>query len=201
MGVVVFPICLSLAMPVLIYNLVLEKEMRLLENMKINGLNIRTYWKVTGVYNLVLYWATCAGFWFCGRYVFDISLFQDTHVMMFVEILALWGLCQVALAFFFSSFMSNSQTGAMTGYGIAIWTVCIGANLTQSVYALPRRMPGKLMFYPTFPFVRAFYLLIDPCTWDTCHGEYHLMPEEFREMEGYLFLNFVVYMVLAAYLQ
>ena len=57
------------------------------------------------------------------------------------------------------------------------------------------------MFYPTFPFVRAFYLLIDPCTWDTCHGEYSLMPEEFREMEYYLIINFIVYMIFAAYLQ
>ena len=29
----------------------------------------------------------------------------------------------------------------MTGYGIAIWTVVIGANITDSVYALPRKMP------------------------------------------------------------
>jgi hypothetical protein len=75
MGVVTFPICLSLAMPVLIYNLVLEKELKLLENMKINGLNVKTYWKVTGLFNLVMYWATCFGFWFNGRYIFDISLF------------------------------------------------------------------------------------------------------------------------------
>ena len=75
MGVIVFPICLSLAMPVLIYNLVLEKELRLLENMKINGLNVSTYWMVTGLYNLILYWGTCVAFWFCGRYIFDISLF------------------------------------------------------------------------------------------------------------------------------
>jgi hypothetical protein len=51
-GIIVFPICLSLAMPLLIYNLLKEKEMKLLEIMKINGLKIRTYWLVTGIYNL-----------------------------------------------------------------------------------------------------------------------------------------------------
>ena len=40
LGVMVFPICLSFAMPIFLYNLVLEKELRLLENMKINGLKI-----------------------------------------------------------------------------------------------------------------------------------------------------------------
>ena len=200
MGIITFPVCLSLAMPIYLYNLVLEKELKLLENMKINGLKIQTYWKVQGFYNLMSYLITCMLFWACGRWVFDISVFVDTHFLMFVELLTCWGLCQVALAFFFSSFMNSAQTAAMTGYGIAIWTVVIGANITESVYALPRRMPTRLMFYPTFPFVRAIYLLLDPCTWNACFGDYSLMPDEFREMEMYLLLDFVVYMAMAMYL-
>lgn len=87
----------------------------------------------------------------------------------------------------------------MFGYGIAIWTVCIGANITDSVYALPRRMPMILMLYPTFPFVRAIYLVLDPCTWENCYGDYHLMPDEFREMCIYLLGDFVLYTVMAIY--
>lgn len=96
--------------------------------------------------------------------------------------------------------MNSAQTAAMTGYSIAIWTVCIGANITDSVYALPRRMPEILMIYPTFPFVRAIYLILDPCTWENCFGDYALMPAEFREMEMYLLLDFVLYMSMAIYL-
>lgn len=34
----VFPSCIAIALPVFLYNLVLEKEAKLLETMKINGL-------------------------------------------------------------------------------------------------------------------------------------------------------------------
>ena len=40
LGIIAFPVCLSLAMPIFLYNLVLEKELKLLDNMKINGLKI-----------------------------------------------------------------------------------------------------------------------------------------------------------------
>ena len=93
MGIVTFPTCLSLAMPIYLYNLVLEKELKLLENMKINGLKIQTYWKVQVVFNLMMYLLTCLLFWASGRWVFHISVFTDTHAMMFAELLVCWGLC------------------------------------------------------------------------------------------------------------
>jgi|TARA_B110000285_G_scaffold197722_1_gene229614 hypothetical protein len=37
-GYVVLPVLQSLSTPVFLYNIVLEKEFRLIENMKINGL-------------------------------------------------------------------------------------------------------------------------------------------------------------------
>jgi hypothetical protein len=37
-GYVVFPVLFSLSLPVFLYNIVLEKENRLIQNMKINGL-------------------------------------------------------------------------------------------------------------------------------------------------------------------
>mmetsp|Transcript_15182 Transcript_15182/g.23440 ORF Transcript_15182/g.23440 Transcript_15182/m.23440 type:complete len:95 (-) Transcript_15182:160-444(-) len=45
-GNLVFPALLSLSMPSFLYTLVLEKEQRLVQNMKINGLNMRNYWIV-----------------------------------------------------------------------------------------------------------------------------------------------------------
>ena len=93
LGVMVFPICLSFAMPIFLYNLVLEKELKLLENMKINGLQIQTYWKVQGCYNLALFLSTVILFMFSGRYVFHISFFEETSFMALFELFFVWGLC------------------------------------------------------------------------------------------------------------
>ena len=98
------------------------------------------------------------------------------------------------------SFLNNAQTAAMIGYGVSLYTCVIGANMVQSVYSLPKRMPWAMMWFPIFPFVRANYLLMEICTWDTCYGDYDLAPEEFRERQGFLLLDFVGYMIAALYL-
>ena len=46
LGVLVFPICMTMCLPVFLYYIVLEKETRLVETMKINGMRMRNYWIV-----------------------------------------------------------------------------------------------------------------------------------------------------------
>ena len=53
-GLAVYPCCLSLLLPVYIYNLVLEKETRLVETMKCNGLKMRTYWFVNYTFFFII---------------------------------------------------------------------------------------------------------------------------------------------------
>lgn len=45
-GASLYPLSLSLLLPVFMYNIVSEKEEKLLEMMKMNGLKIINYWKV-----------------------------------------------------------------------------------------------------------------------------------------------------------
>jgi hypothetical protein len=45
-GVSIYPICLTISLPIFLALLVQEKEMRLVEIMKINGLKMRNYWIV-----------------------------------------------------------------------------------------------------------------------------------------------------------
>jgi len=52
LGIVIFPLGLCLSMPAFLYTIVLEKENRLLENMKINGLQMVNYWFVGFLFNL-----------------------------------------------------------------------------------------------------------------------------------------------------
>jgi len=57
-----------------------------------------------------------------------------------------------------------------------------------------------MMYYPTFPFVRAMYILIDTCTWEKCYGDYSSPIDEFKEMEFRLLGLAFVYFILALYL-
>lgn len=62
-GLAVFPSCLCLGLPVFIYNLVLEKETKLLETMKINGMRMSYYWLVNFCFNFLIYVFTVAVYW------------------------------------------------------------------------------------------------------------------------------------------
>jgi hypothetical protein len=86
------PFCLCLGLPVFMYSLVLEKEKRLLENMKINGLNLSNYWFVNFVFNYCYYFVTMILFYGFGKYVFKMIVFRKTHTFLFLAILNGWGL-------------------------------------------------------------------------------------------------------------
>ena len=199
-GVNVFPVCMALSLPIFLHHLVMEKQLRLVEIMKINGLKMRNYWIVNSVVCFCFFTATATFTFVFGKYVFAFDFYKDTHVMFFVELFACWGISNIALSVFFSSFMNCSSTASMMGYTLSIWTCTLCSNITQAIYTLPRRLPQFLMYYPSFPFVRAIYLLADPCTWDRCYGEYHRMPAEFREMQFYLLFDSFCYTIAGLYL-
>lgn len=86
----------------------LEKETRLIENMKINGMKMSNYWIVNFFFNLMFYCATAVLFLLFGIKVFKLQIFTDTNLLILVLILFGWGLAQVSLAFFVSVFLNKS---------------------------------------------------------------------------------------------
>ena len=68
MGSGLFPLCLCMLLPVFLYQIVLEKETRLLEVMKMNGLRMRYYWFVNTLFNFAYYIIQCVIFLLFGRF-------------------------------------------------------------------------------------------------------------------------------------
>ena len=68
-AVLVFPIALSLLFPVFLYTIVLEKEQKLIQMMKMNGMKISNYWLVFFVFNLLLSLITNFIFVFLGYFL------------------------------------------------------------------------------------------------------------------------------------
>lgn len=66
MGILIFPLCLCMGLPVFLYHIVLEKEMRLIETMKINGMKMSNYWISNFSFNLLFYTLTAFSFVFFG---------------------------------------------------------------------------------------------------------------------------------------
>lgn len=105
---ILYPIALSLLLPVLMYTLVLEKEERLREMMKMNGMKMRNYWIVNYIWNVLLYLPSALTFLLFGIYILKMPFFTQTSLPVLCFMLLGWGLCQASLSFFFQNFFSKS---------------------------------------------------------------------------------------------
>lgn len=106
-GLLVYPFGLCLLLPIWIYSIVIEKEKKLIENMKINGLKMYNYWFVNFLFNLLTYSITVTIYYSAG-YILDLTFFVNTSPKIMLLVFFGWGLCQNAFAFFVSVFLNNS---------------------------------------------------------------------------------------------
>jgi hypothetical protein len=84
-GATFYPMAISLLMPLFLYNIVLEKESKLIEIMKINGMKMTYYWLSNFTFNFLLYSLTMIIFNIFGNLVLGLSLFTDTNPLLLVK--------------------------------------------------------------------------------------------------------------------
>lgn len=83
-GASLYPLALSLLLPVFMYALVLEKEERILAMMKMNGLKMITYWCVNYVFNFIIFCNMAIAFLLFGYYILKLSFFTVTDLWILV---------------------------------------------------------------------------------------------------------------------
>jgi len=105
-----YPIALALLLPVFMQSIVLEKEERLREIMKMNGLKMRNYWFINYIFNLGMYMISALIFVVFGKYILNVDFFTSTNSTILLLSFLGWGLSQVSLSFFFQNFMSKAKT-------------------------------------------------------------------------------------------
>lgn len=199
-GSTFYPMAVSLLMPLFMYTIVLEKESKLIEIMKINGMKMRFYWLSNFTFNFLLYTVTMFIFNVIGGVVLKLSLFTDTNLFLLFLIYFGWGLCQVGMAFFFQAFLSNARSATIIGYIISLWTTLLAVSLNYTIFNLPAKIPLWLLTYPTFNICRIFYYLTTKCGWDSCIGDLGNLDEELIQCIVMLFVMPIVYIFLGIYL-
>jgi hypothetical protein len=85
-GSTFYPMAVSLLMPLFLYTIVLEKEGKLIEIMKINGMKMRFYWLSNFAFNFLLYSVTMIIFNLFGSICLGLSLFTQTNIFLLVII-------------------------------------------------------------------------------------------------------------------
>ena len=92
MGSCIYPVAMAMGFPVFLYLIVLEKEKKLLEIMKINGMRMYNYWISNFTFNFFIYNITALSFMLFGSKVYNMSFFSETNFFVLYIVLAAWGL-------------------------------------------------------------------------------------------------------------
>lgn len=196
----IVPFGLSLGLPVFMYSIVLEKEKKLVDTMKINGLLLSNYWVVMYTFYFLYYGIIATTFYVFGRFVLGMHVFVATHSGFFIIVLIGWGFSQVSLAFFLSVFFKKATTASLVGYLFGILLMGIACIANAVVYACPRPMPWFHFISPTHVFNRNMEWIADECVHHICFTNFGMhIPGEFVFCMILPFFHAVFYLALAWY--
>lgn len=199
-GLLVYPFGLCLLLPIMIYSIVIEKEKKLIETMKINGLKMYNYWAINFAFNFGIYCITVAIYYAAG-FLLDLKFFTHTDPKIMLTVFLGWGLCQNSFAFFVSVFINNSQTASLVGYALSIWVSIISNTLNITVYSYPKKQQPLTWIVPNFPFSRAVYLMAYQCSYKgKCYEEFSQLETELVQVIQAIYFDALVYLILAVYL-
>eukprot|EP01138_Halocafeteria_seosinensis_P011339 gb/GECG01011582.1/.p1 GENE.gb/GECG01011582.1/~~gb/GECG01011582.1/.p1 ORF type:complete len:2138 (+),score=187.49 gb/GECG01011582.1/:1-6414(+) len=209
-GSFLYPIALTLQLPLYIYVMVLEKETRLIELQKIMGMRWASYVLTTYGLNMSIYATVVGFFWIIGT-LLGFGFFVGTNNGALFLLFLGWGLALVSLGFFLASFISSRRVATVVGYIVALFGNLVALVLSDGIYgnippfSIAHRLPGWLYIFPVFGFVRPIYLMNFACIFRRhCLGEFHeaMNPDsEITVAIASLYACSVGYMVLALYLE
>lgn len=135
---IIFPLSLSLLLPVFLYLTVLEKEERLIQMMRMNGMSMVSYWSINFLYNFAISIMTHLVFYLYGYFYLENAFFQQVSLGVIAVVFLGWMLSQIGLAMLLQVFLSSSRAANIIGYLMAIWTNLIGATLSIALFQYPR---------------------------------------------------------------
>lgn len=205
-GCLTFPVVMSLGMPAFLYTIVLEKENRLLENMKINGLQMVNYWFVGYIFNFIYQMVTILAYLMFGRYVSGISFFSETHFGVIFLAYTGWGMCSVSMAFLLSCFINRANSAAMIGYVFSIImvlgssTFCTCGGVYYKIDDHTNHLRSRYYLIPHMPYARIFFVLSEECGWNRCWSHWSQVSDEIFTLIKVLYFDAIVILILAVYL-
>jgi hypothetical protein len=111
-GANLYPLSLSLLLPIYMYSIVYEKEEKLIQYMQMNGMMMWKYWVTNFIFDFGIYIIMVIIFFLFGYFVIDITYFTKTTWSLQIIIFTGWGLSQIGLAFFWAAFISKAKTAS-----------------------------------------------------------------------------------------
>ncbi|XP_062217620.1 ABC transporter A family member 8-like [Phragmites australis] len=163
-GKLVFVWIIMLLFPVILSNLVYEKQQKLRTMMKMHGLGNVAYWTISYCYFLLLSLLYMLFLVLFGSNV-GIKLFQSNNYSVQFLIYFTYINMQISFAFLMSTFFSNVKTATVTGYLYVIGSGFLGEYFFRPFVedlSLSRRWIILMEFFTPFSLYRIIYEFTPP---------------------------------------
>jgi ABC-type multidrug transport system ATPase subunit len=170
-GSVLFPVTLTLLLPLFLFLAVLEKERGLVELQLAMGMHYLPYVTVNYVLNLVIFCTVASVFWFIAS-LLNFSFFTNTSPVLLATILFAWGLNVCSLTTTIAALITNRHVAVHIGFVLSLLIPLLSTAIAAGIYGLVAQslgsgamavhMPSSLFLVPLFgpclAFVRIIYL-------------------------------------------
>jgi ABC-type multidrug transport system ATPase subunit len=197
-GLVLYPICVSLQLPVYLYLFVNEKETKLKAFSFSMGLSKSIFWGSNYLFCLMMYSVVVFAFVF-GANLMGLRLWTHTPTSVLAIMLGGWGLSLVAIAAFIQSFLSNTRTASIVGYSVSLGGAAVGIVVAIGIYFEDDKvMPAFWLIWPQFALTRALFLMDTACIKRlVCFSPQDLLSGEFSGCVWSMYASAAVYSAIA----
>ena len=196
----IYPISLSLLIPLFMYNIVYEKEKKIFEFLKINGIKMRNYWISNFIFNYIIYLIVAILFFLFEAYIFNINYFAKTSFILVLLTLLGWGIGQIGLSYFFQAFISKEKINTIFSLSILFFISFVTFCFNMALYVIPREAPYILNIFPTFALYRIFHYITFSCGFNGCIPNFDKVSTEIKFALLFLYVGGVLFIILGIFL-
>lgn len=194
-----FPLVLTFLLPVFLYTLVLEKQGKLKEMMRLSGLSVIHYFTVTYVIDYIFYLLVLAIFLIMSA-IFQLRYLTGTNFLIIFLGFFGWGLSLVSWAFFLSAFIENTLVAVVVGYLLSIFGVVSGIILETEVFVKGNYYYKIALLVNPWAIVELCQTLSSECNQYHCPQIGSLVDDVEVQMSiVFIFANAIIYLVLGLY--
>lgn len=196
LGPLFFCWLLELLLPVMVVQLVTEKERRLRIMMKMHGLGDGPYWLVMYAWFVLLYLVYMLVFVAFGSAI-NLKFFRLTDYAFTIVFFAIWGFTLVSSAFLASVFFTNPKTALVTTYLYVFATGLLGSLLLGTYMGLDEWWVNICEIVPAFSLYRGLYIMGNYAFIAAYSGSGGLSFSEFNSDGNGLAVVFIILLVEA----
>lgn len=189
LNVIFYPFAIGLCLPIILSSLAIEKEERIHDLLKTNGMSMFKFY----LSNFAFWFVFCSivtFIFFLGGYVILDDTFFSNNSFGHIFFFSLgWNIQQIVFAFFILSMISTRGAASAIGNLLSTLGILFSVNLSTFIYPFPGHMPYWWNILPQSNMVRIIYFFLVNGSTEIQSVE----KNEFHVCMFFLYFNCVIY--------